>query len=147
MNVPANSEEFFNENFRLSRNACNALVHSLPDLAKKDANWRLAILLDKRIAVFLFTMGSSAEFRIVGGLFGVALSKICGILHSFCIEAWRKLAPKYLPAAFLTQENVEENVAGFHALGFPKCFAAICIFVPTHVFLMEEYVAAAELGR
>ncbi|XP_037728600.1 uncharacterized protein LOC119559632 isoform X1 [Drosophila subpulchrella] len=118
------ANSLFKENVRLSRNAFNVLVQSLPGLAK-DTNWRLSIPLEKRIAISLFTMGSSAEFRIVERLFGVSPSTICGILHEFCNEAWRKLAPKYLPAAFLAQENVENNVAGFHALGFPHRFGAI----------------------
>jgi len=74
-------------------------------------------------------MGSSAEFRIVGRLFGVAPLTTCGILHEFCYEAWRKLAPKYLPAPFSTQENDEKNVEGFHALGFPQCFGAIGMYI------------------
>jgi len=48
------------------------LVDRLGVLRKKDTNWRNAIPLEKRIAIALYTLGSSAEYLSIGRLFGVA---------------------------------------------------------------------------
>lgn len=123
--MPQNSDTFFKNSFRADRNCFNILVEKLKRLEKVDTNFRQSIPLEKRIAIALYALGSSSEYRTVGRLFGVSKTMVCKILHEFCAEAWRVLAPEYLPPSFLTQEKVEECVMGFEAIGFPQCFGAI----------------------
>lgn len=123
--MPQNSDEMFKESFRVERSVFNILVQRMPALAKKDTSFRLAIPLEKRIAVSLYTLGSSAEYRTVGRLFGISKSMVCKILHEFCNEVIIQLAPEYLPADFLSDEKVKECVEGFEKLGFPQCFGAM----------------------
>ncbi|XP_044248784.1 putative nuclease HARBI1 isoform X1 [Drosophila takahashii] len=123
--VPNNSEEFFKEHFRLEKRTFDTLVERLPNLRKKDTPFRMAIPLEKRIAIALYTLGSSAEYRTIACLFGVSKPIVCRILHEFTREVIVKLAPEYLPPVFLTQEAILENVKGFEDMGFPQCFGAI----------------------
>ncbi|XP_053699028.1 uncharacterized protein LOC128745998, partial [Sabethes cyaneus] len=71
-------------------------------LRKDDTCWRLAISLEKRIAVVLHSRGSSAEYRTIGSLFGIG----------------RTTTPP-------TPDKIAEFVGGFNKLGFPQCYGAI----------------------
>lgn len=123
--MPQNSAEFFKENFRCERSVFNILVSRLPRLARKDTPFRLAIPLEKRIAVALFTLGSSSEYRSIGISFGISKTMVGSILNEFCREVVRELSNEFLPSNFMTQDKVSESVAGFEKLGFPQCFGAM----------------------
>jgi len=75
--VPENDDLFFKESFRMERPTFDMLVSRLDILRKKDST-------DKRIAIALYTLGSTAEYRAVGRLFGVSPNNVCNILHEFC---------------------------------------------------------------
>ncbi|XP_062141849.1 uncharacterized protein LOC133849777 [Drosophila sulfurigaster albostrigata] len=115
--VLGSSESFFIEHFRMNREEFGILVERLCGLAKKDTEFRRAIPLDKRIAIALYTLGSSAEYRTVGTLFGVSTAMVCKIFLEFCHETCRFLSTDYLPHNFLTQSKLEECVKGFEELG------------------------------
>jgi len=83
------------------------------------------IPLEKRIAIALYTMGSSKDYRKVGRLFGVPSSMIPKILNEFCRQIINVFAPEHLPKEFLTQEKLEECIQGFEELGFPQCFGVL----------------------
>lgn len=107
------------------------LVSRLPGLKKADTTFRQAIPLEKRIAVALYALGSSAEYRTIGRLFGISKTIVGSILNEFCREVALQLADDYLPANFITQDKLNECVEGFSKLGFPQCFGAIgkpCFF-------------------
>lgn len=97
----------------------------LTTLEKEDTLFRKAIPLQKRIAIALYTLGSSGEFRTISNLFGVGKSTVCKILDEFCQEVWNRLAPVYLNSIPLTRETIEEKVNGFEHLGMPQCLGAI----------------------
>lgn len=115
----------FQNNFRLSRTSFAKLVALLKNLAKNNSKFRRAIPLDKRVAIALYALGSSAEYRSIGNLFGVGKSTVCTILIDFCKEAWAVLQPKYLKNFPLNQSKLEELRKGFDALGFPQCWGAL----------------------
>ncbi|XP_017490881.1 PREDICTED: uncharacterized protein LOC108379074 [Rhagoletis zephyria] len=61
---------------------------------------RKAIPLEKRVAIALYALGSSAEYRSIANLFGVGKSTV-------------------------GSEKINEYVKGFEILGFPQCLGAI----------------------
>nr|XP_044249549.1 uncharacterized protein LOC123002893 [Drosophila takahashii] len=101
------------------------LVGRLEVLRKRNTNWRDAIPLEKRIAIALYTLGSSAEYRAVARLFGVAHNTVCKILHEFCRAVIAEFASEFMTPNYLTPEKVEECVKGFEEIGFPQCIGAI----------------------
>jgi len=101
------------------------LVGRLGVLRKKDTNWLNAIPLEKRIAIALYTLGSSAEYRSIGRLFGVAQITVCQILHELCPALIFEFASEFMTPDYLTSEKVDECVKGFEAIGFPQCLGAI----------------------
>ncbi|XP_055845403.1 uncharacterized protein LOC129911591 [Episyrphus balteatus] len=123
--IPKNDDQFFKENFRTTRENFEILCFHLRNLKKNDTQFRKSIPLPKRIAIALYTLGSSAEYRSVANLFGVGKCTVGNILHEFCEEVWKVLHPIYLSAYPLTEDKIKENVEGFSKLGFPQCFGAI----------------------
>ncbi|XP_033250568.1 uncharacterized protein LOC117189539 isoform X1 [Drosophila miranda] len=123
--VPENNEAFFKESFRMERPCFDILVNRLEVLGKKDTNCRAAIPLEKRIAIALYTLGSSSEYRTVGRLFGVAPNSVCNILHEFCRALIDEFSKEYMSPNYLTSDKIDECVKGFEAIGFPQCLGAI----------------------
>lgn len=119
------SGEDFKNAFRVDRQTFDFLVNNLKHLKRADTTWREAIPLNKRIAVSLYALGSSAEYRTIASLCGVGRSTVGEMTLEFCIELCKIFQREFLHIYPPTQEKVEENVHGFARLGFPQCFGAI----------------------
>ncbi|KAI8123866.1 putative nuclease HARBI1 [Lucilia cuprina] len=87
--VPLMSEEIFIENFRMN------------------TTYRKSIPLEKRVAIAVYTLRSSAEYASVGHIFGVSK------------------ATEYLSSDIINETKIMDCVDGFGKLGFPQCFGAI----------------------
>lgn len=112
------------------------LCELLPGLRKSDTKLRKAIPLEKRVAIALYALGSSAEYRTIANMFGVGKATVCKILLSFCAEVWRVLAPTYLNNFPMNKEKIESLVQEFEALGFPQCMGALGKSNPLSYFLL-----------
>ncbi|XP_020717268.1 uncharacterized protein LOC110118857 [Ceratitis capitata] len=120
-----NDDHFFKTHFRMGRASFDALCGFLGNLKKSNTNWRTAISLQKRVAIALFALGTSKEYRVVSELFGVGRSTVCTILSEFYEEVWQALYAKYLKKLPPTPEAVADLVDGYSRLGFPQCLGAI----------------------
>lgn len=123
--VPKMDNEDFKNAFRVDRSTFHFLLKRLKSLQRMDTTWRFSIPLQKRIAISLYTLGSSAEYRTVGSLFGVGRTTVGQLVLEFCRELWNIFQKDFLNVYPPTQEKVEEIVRGFEHLGFPQCFGAI----------------------
>jgi len=81
--------------------------------------------LPKRVAIALYALGSSSEYRVIGRLFGVSKSIVGEILKEFCAEVWSKMAPVFLSPDFLYNERIVECVKGFEKIGMPQSLGAV----------------------
>ncbi|XP_017120636.1 protein ANTAGONIST OF LIKE HETEROCHROMATIN PROTEIN 1-like [Drosophila elegans] len=122
--VPQNSDDFFKDNFRMEREHFDEIVERFRSVGIKQESPN-AIALEKRIAIALYALGSSKDYRKVGRLFGIPSSMVPKILTEFCRFICRVFSTEYLPPEFLTQEKLEECVSGFEELGFPQCFGVL----------------------
>ncbi|XP_017491724.1 PREDICTED: uncharacterized protein LOC108379878 isoform X2 [Rhagoletis zephyria] len=109
----------------MKRSSFNKLCGLLSCLERKDTNFRKAISLEKRVAIALYALGSSSEYRSVGNMFGIAKSTVCLIVIEFCKQAWIVLHPVYLNHFPLSREKIRECMSGFNQIGFPQCIGAI----------------------
>lgn len=109
----------------MSRNCFEILCSKLHRLEKQDTVLRKCIPLDKRVAIAVYALGSSAEYRTIANLFGVGKSTVCEIVQEFCLEVWRVMRLEQLDTFPLTNDRIEDCVKGFEALGFPQCYGAI----------------------
>ena len=93
-------------------------------IEKSDTPLRMAIPLDKRVAIALYALGSSAEYRTVSSLFGVGRSTVGEIVLEFCEAICNELGTRinsYPPKT----EHIINIVDGFAKMGFPQCFGAV----------------------
>jgi len=85
---------------------------------------RACIPLEKRVAIALYALGSSAEYRTVAHLFGVGRSTVGKMVLDFCYSVnnnFKACISSYPPSP----EEVRRIVHGFEELGFPQCYGAI----------------------
>ncbi|XP_012161742.1 protein ALP1-like [Ceratitis capitata] len=115
----------FKNIFRLERRSFFELCDILKGIGKEDTNYRKAITLEKRIAIALYALGSSAEYRTVASLFGVSNSSVCRIVREFCAAVWNALKPNYLNYFPLTETVAQTIVNDFNNMGFPQCIGAL----------------------
>ncbi|XP_017470382.1 PREDICTED: putative nuclease HARBI1 [Rhagoletis zephyria] len=118
-------DDFFKHNFRLKRRAFQKLCSFLDHIKKKETNFQNSICLEKRVAIALYALGSSAEYRSIANLFGVGKSTVCTILSEFCKEVWKVLHPGYFNYFPLSRKTIEECVDGFKSIGFPQCLGTL----------------------
>nr|XP_029729803.1 uncharacterized protein LOC109406605 isoform X2 [Aedes albopictus] len=109
----------------MNRECFDVLCSKMQGLAKQDTLMRASIPVNKRVAIAVYALGSSAEYRTVANLFGVGKSTVCELVEEFCSEVWRVMRHDYMDTFPLTKEKVEESVKGFESIGFPQCFGAI----------------------
>lgn len=115
----------FKNYFRVDRATFKYLVERLANLKKQDTTWHFAIPLDKRIAVGLYALGSSAEYRTIASLFGIGRTTVGEIVLELVDEIWKVFRSEVFNIYPPNQETVERIVNGFETLGFPQCFGAI----------------------
>lgn len=87
----------FREHFRVSRSTFSFFVNELNNFLKKEnTHLRPAISVEKRVAIALYTLGSSAEFRTVANCFGVGRSTVGEILYEFCEAVVEKFEKDFI---------------------------------------------------
>ena len=123
--VAVNGPDKFKEDFRMKPDVFKKLCILLPSLKKQETNYRDTIPLEKRIAIALYALGSSSEYRTIANLFGVGRTTVGEIVMDFCREVVNKLTDRYLSVFPLSDEKRQELVSGFAEMGFPQCIGAI----------------------
>lgn len=119
-----NDDGFFKENIRMDRENFQLLCSMLPCLKKKNTRFKKAISLEKRIAIALYALGSSSEYRTVANTFGVGTSTVPYLLIDFCTSVVTVMKDKYLNKHLLP-ENMDKKIEGFAKMGLPQCFGAV----------------------
>ena len=113
------------ENFRMSKATFDYLCNRLkPVIEKKDTQLRKAISVRHRLAITLWTLATSCEYRTVGHLFGVARSTVCIIVHEACKAIFDVLFSEYV--VFPKGRQLQETIRGFETRWqIPQCAGAI----------------------
>ncbi|XP_008397501.1 putative nuclease HARBI1 [Poecilia reticulata] len=113
------------DKFRMSQETFFYLCEKLrPRLARQDTSFRLALPVEKRVAVALWRLASNVEYRTISALFGVGKSTVCRCVRDMCHAIVALLSSTYLRPP--TEQELEESAQLFHSyLGFPHCVAAI----------------------
>lgn len=122
--VPKMDDNVFKDIFRVSKSSFTKICEKTKDLAKTDTNMRACIPLGKRVAIALYALGSSAEYRTVAALFGVGRTTVGKIVLEFCHSVsnnFKTCISSYPPSP----EEVTRIVHGFKNLGFPQCYGAL----------------------
>ena len=100
------------ENFRVSRGTFQYLCQQLrPALEKQNTVMRKSISVDRRVAITLWVLATTAEFCNVGHLLGVARNTVGVIVHETCVAIIEILLPLYIQ--FPSGNGLREVINGF----------------------------------
>lgn len=113
------------DKFRMSRETFFYLCEKLrPRLARQDTSFRLALPVEKRVAVALWRLASNIEYRTISSLFGVGKSTVCRCVRDMCHAIVALLSCTYLQPP--NEQELEDSARLFESYwGFPHCVAAI----------------------
>ncbi|CAF3307254.1 unnamed protein product [Rotaria sp. Silwood2] len=124
--VPDMTNKQFKNNFRVERTTFIKLVKLIgPYIEKKNTHLRSAVVVHKRIACALYTLGSSSEFRTIAHLFGIGKTTATLILHEFCdvlVNLFFNCIIKFPTTNSEIQETMNEF---FTQHGYPMCVGAV----------------------
>lgn len=125
MAVEEFTEKEWRDNFRLSKDTFMYIVSMIGDeVSRKDTKLRKAVSSQKRIAIALYFIGSTAEYRTIANLFGVSTSFVCK-----CIKDVAKAIVAKLRVVFLSMPKGDELLEIMKVYkekwGFPCCAGAI----------------------
>ena len=85
------------ENFRMTKATfeilCDDLHPSFPDQARSVLE---PLQLDHRVAIAVYWMASSAEYRTIANLFGVGKSTVHKYIHDVCTALDENILDKYV---------------------------------------------------
>ncbi|KAG5847203.1 hypothetical protein ANANG_G00123530 [Anguilla anguilla] len=106
------------EKFRMSKDTFFFLCNKLkPRLTRQDTHFRLALPLEKRVAVALWRLATNVEYRTISALFGVGRSTVCKCVRR--VPRHRVPPQASLPAAAQRAGDGGRRPALQHALGLP----------------------------
>lgn len=103
----------------------NLLCSLLQSMERTDTNFRKCIPLRKRVAIALYALGSSSEYRTIANIFGVGRTTVGEIVIEFSHVIWQSLKNKYMNTYPLNAQAIENNIAGFERMGLPQCIGAL----------------------
>ena len=120
------NERDWYEYFRMRKQTFNYLCSKLrPAIEKRNTVLRAAICVEQRVAVCLWCLASSVEYRTVAHLFGISVASVCLIVRNVCKAIVKVLMPKYIRLP-KTEDELVNIVAGFQdTWGFPNCMGAL----------------------
>ena len=78
------------ENFRIKRETFASLCLEA-SLAPSNHTVRDVVDIQKQVAITLYWLASSAEYRTISNLFGVGKSTVCSIVHKVCEAIYEDL--------------------------------------------------------
>lgn len=123
--VPHLGEQNFKQSFRMNRATFRFIVESLRgNLERQCTNMRETITPEKRVAIGLYKLCSSAEDRTVANLFGVGRSTVNTIYRQFCEAVVCVLEREWIKV--MTAEEMTRHIQEFEAVtGFRQGVGAL----------------------
>ena len=93
-------------------------------VTKQNTRFRKAISLKKRVAITLWVLATTVEYRTVGHLFGIACCTVCCIVKDTCKAIITVLLIKYIK--FPVGDALDATMDGFmEHWGVPQCAGSI----------------------
>ncbi|XP_065668041.1 uncharacterized protein LOC136088280 [Hydra vulgaris] len=114
------NEDDWIKNIRMSKAAFNYLCKEVsPFMPIQGTNFRKSLPLEMKLAVTLYFLSGSADYRTIANLFGLGKSTVCTIVHRICKHFVDNLMKKYI--SLPSREETMEIIVSFEKLyGFPQ---------------------------
>ena len=79
------NDELWYANFRVTKETFTFILRKVePEIAHENTHLREAVSAKRRLAVTLYYLASTAEYRTIGNLFGVSRSFVCQCIKEVC---------------------------------------------------------------
>ncbi|XP_065654502.1 uncharacterized protein LOC136081138 [Hydra vulgaris] len=119
------NEDDWIKNIRMSKAAFNYLCKEVsPFMPIQGTNFRKSLPLEMKLAVTLYFLSGSADYRTIANLFGLGKSTVCTIAHRICKHFVDNLMKKYI--SLPSREETMEIIVSFEKLyGFPQVVGAV----------------------
>ncbi|KAL1471560.1 hypothetical protein MTO96_039889 [Rhipicephalus appendiculatus] len=128
--LPHLTEFHFNQALRVTPSTFRYLVESLAcDLNRLSTEMRAAVSVEKRVAIGLYRLCSSAEDRTIAHLFGVGRSTVNVVWRQFSTAVIEQLESQWI--CMVWREDMADHVREFFVVtGFPQAVGALddCLF-------------------
>ncbi|XP_075559184.1 uncharacterized protein LOC142590668 [Dermacentor variabilis] len=123
--LPNLGENHFKQAFRVSPPTFRYLVESCRSvLERQTTRLRKPISVEKRVAVGLYRLCSSAEDRTIAHLFGIGRSTVNVLCREFCKAVIDQLEGEWLH--MIRRQELKQHIREFFALsGFPQGIGAL----------------------
>uniref|UniRef100_G3MTI8 DDE Tnp4 domain-containing protein n=1 Tax=Amblyomma maculatum TaxID=34609 RepID=G3MTI8_AMBMU len=122
--VPHLPDSEFRAHFRVTRSIFRYILNLCECMQRQDTAMRRAVPLDKRVAVSLYRLASSAEERTIANAFGLGRSTVNTIFREFCAVVVRQLGTKLVRLP--KRSELAEHLRQFTAVtGFPQGVGAL----------------------
>ena len=117
-------DELWYSNFRETRGKLTYILHEIGDeVSRQNTPMRKAVTPNRRLAITLYYLASTAEYRTIGNLFGVSVAFVCTCIKEVYEAIRNKMASAIL---FPRGENLLNVIRGYNEeWGFPMCGGAI----------------------
>uniref|UniRef100_A0A3Q2YLC0 Protein ALP1-like n=2 Tax=Hippocampus comes TaxID=109280 RepID=A0A3Q2YLC0_HIPCM len=117
-------DEQWKAHFRMTRETFDYLVELLaPAITRQTTNLRTPIEPRRRVAIALWWLATSGEYRTIACLFGVGLSTVCNIVRQVTNALVDTLHQRFI--SLPTGQRLDATIAGFVERGYPQCAGAI----------------------
>ena len=114
----------FKRNFRVSKSTFRFLCLELTPYLERSSAVRMALSVEKKVAITLWRLGTNIEYRSLSHLFGVGISTACVAVSDVCKAIVNNLAKRYITIP--SGERLKLVVDGFQSKwGIPQCVGAI----------------------
>ena len=130
------SDDQWMENFRMTKATFEILCD---DLRPSFRSVREPLQLDHRVAIAVYWMASSAEYRTIANLFGVGKSTVHKSIHDLCTAMAENILDKYVK--FPADDDLQHVIDGYdNTWGFPNWAGAV--EVHTSQLLLQNQLMA-----
>ena len=86
-------DELWYSNFRVTRGTFTYIHHEIgEEICRQDTPMRKAVTPNRRLAIALYYLASTAEYRTIGNLFGVSVAFVCTWIKEVCEAIRNKMA-------------------------------------------------------
>lgn len=123
--LPNLGESHFKQCFRVSQTTFKYFVESCwRELSRQDTNMRRAISVEKRVAIGLYRLGSTAEDRTIAHLFALGWSTVNEVYREFFMLFLEKLEAEWL--RMVRRDEMAQHMREFIAVhGFPHAVGTL----------------------
>ncbi|XP_069384517.1 uncharacterized protein [Paralichthys olivaceus] len=127
-NLWATAEAFDDEEwkaqFRVSRSTFDFLLELIgPAIKRRKTNYRVPIEPGRRLAITLWWLARSGEYRSIADMFGVGIATVCNIVRQVACAIVERLFHRFV--SLPSGPRLDDTLQAFKDRCYPQCAGAI----------------------